>query len=268
MTENELVAAAQAGDRNRLEELLSSVQNRLYNLAVRMLWHPADAEDATQEILLKIAQKLDTFRGESQFSTWAWRIAVNHLLNIRKTRAEQRDISFEDHAAELDESLTDATADVEYQVATELLVEEAKIGCMQAMLLCLKREERAAYILGEIMGMTDQDGAAVFEITPAAYRKRLGRARESIRDYMNHKCGLFNPDSPCRCHKRVRSGIANGHIKPDNLLFARNGDHPELLNRIAQIDELERAGALFRTHPEYRSPTVIRDLLDAQENGP
>ncbi len=88
VNEEALVQAARAGDRDALDALVSQIQTRLYNLAVRMLWHPADAEDATQEILIKIVTHLADFRGESQFGTWCWRIATNHLLTTRKRRAE------------------------------------------------------------------------------------------------------------------------------------------------------------------------------------
>ncbi len=66
-----------------------------------MLYHPFDAEDASQEILLKIITHLGTFRGESAFSTWMYRVAANHLLTIRKRRAENEAMSFEEYQESL-----------------------------------------------------------------------------------------------------------------------------------------------------------------------
>jgi RNA polymerase sigma factor (sigma-70 family) len=80
---SELAAAAQAGSREALDGLVRAVQRPIYNLALRMLQRPADAEDATQEILIKLVTYLAQFRGESAFSTWIYRVASSHLLNQR-----------------------------------------------------------------------------------------------------------------------------------------------------------------------------------------
>ena len=90
-----LVARAQEGDRAALETVIASMRDRIYNLALRMLWHPADAEDATQEILVRLVTHLGSFRGESTFSTWAYRVASNYLLTTRKRRAEREELTFE-----------------------------------------------------------------------------------------------------------------------------------------------------------------------------
>jgi len=75
-----LVVRAKEGDQNSLEELVRNIQDLVYGLALRMLSHPADAEDATQEILVKVVTHLGSFRQESAFTTWVYRIASNHLL--------------------------------------------------------------------------------------------------------------------------------------------------------------------------------------------
>lgn len=269
MTNEELAQAAQSGDRTALEELVTQIQKPIYNLAVRMLWLPEDAEDATQEILVKIVTHLSDFRGDSLLMTWAWRIATNHLLTSRKRRAEQHALSFDEFGDDIDNGLSDAALVTPSNVEDHLLVEEVKIGCMQGMLLCLNREERAAYVLGEIFEVTDKEGAEIFEITPSAYRKRLSRAREAVRNFMQAKCGLANPANACRCHRRVKLAIEKGRLDPKHLLFAQKGDDPAVLRGITEMDELERASALFRTHPTYQAPDAFQrslgKLLDSGE---
>lgn len=268
MTNEELAQAAQSGDRAVLEELVTQIQKPIYNLAVRMLWHPEDAEDATQEILVKVITHLSDFRGDSLLMTWAWRVATNHLLNTRKRRAEQHTLSFDEFGDDLDSGLLDEALTTPSNVDENLLVEEAKIGCMQGMLLCLNREERAAYVLGEIFDVTDKEGAEIFEVSPAAYRKRLSRAREAVRNFMQAKCGLANPSNPCRCQRRVPIAIEKGRLDPDRLLFAQKGDDPAVLRGITEMDELERASALFRTHPAYQAPDAFRrDLSKLLDSG-
>src|SRR5215510_15844 len=82
------VTAAVSGDKQAEERLLDAIQDGIYELALRMLGHPADAEDAAQEILVIVLTHLGSFRGESAFRTWVWRIAVRHLARARRGRRE------------------------------------------------------------------------------------------------------------------------------------------------------------------------------------
>src|SRR6266700_3174680 len=88
-----LARAAAAGDKAAAQDILSALEDDVYGLALRMLGHPADAEDAAQEILVIVLTHLGSFRGESSFRTWVWRIAAHHLSRVRKGRRET--ISFE-----------------------------------------------------------------------------------------------------------------------------------------------------------------------------
>src|SRR5262249_52141960 len=82
----QLVSRARQGDRAGLEELISRIQNKVYALALRMLWHPEDARDATQDIMIRVVTHLSDFGGRSAFLTWVYRIASNYLLTVRHGR--------------------------------------------------------------------------------------------------------------------------------------------------------------------------------------
>ena len=99
-----LVARVQAGNRQALETLLARHQPWIYNILVRMLYHPAEAEDATQEVLIKVLTKLSTFEGRSSFRTWLYRIVVNHALNMKRRGDQPDTISFKDYARGLDDT--------------------------------------------------------------------------------------------------------------------------------------------------------------------
>jgi len=143
-----VVERAREGDAAALDELVRSVQDDVYGLAIRMLWDPDDAQDATQEILVKVVTRLDRFRGDSALRTWVYRVAVNHLLTTRRRRVEQRGWTFEAFAEDLAAGLDMGAADAS-SPAEELLAEEVKVGCTLGMLQCLDRPQRVAYILGE-----------------------------------------------------------------------------------------------------------------------
>lgn len=253
-----LVRRAADGDRDALEAVVRAVQDDLYRLALRMLWHPADAEDATQEILVRVVTRLGSFRGEAAFATWAYRVAVNHLLTTRRRRAERAALSFDEFGADLATGLDRAYAAP--GVDDTLLEEEVKVGCTQAMLLCLDRGHRAAYIVGEVFGLPSDDAAWILDLTPAAYRKRLSRARERIRSFMESHCGLVRAENPCRCRRRLGTAIATGRVEPEHLLFARAG---AVRRGIAEMEGLHASAAVFRSHPETRAPDALaRRVLD------
>src|SRR5258705_6926186 len=83
-----LVEQAKNGDRAALEKLVLRHQAWIYNIAVRMVFQPHDAEEVTQEVLVKAITKLSTFKGECKFRTWLYRIAANHVLNIKRRSVE------------------------------------------------------------------------------------------------------------------------------------------------------------------------------------
>lgn len=253
-----LVRRAADGDRDALEAVVRGVQDDVYRLALRMLWHPADAEDATQEILVRLVTRLDAFRGEAAFGTWAYRVAVNHLLTSRRRRAERAALSFDEFGEDLAHGLDRVYAAP--GVDDALLEEEVKVGCTQAMLLCLDRGHRAAYIVGEVFDLPSDDAAWILDLTPAAYRKRLSRARERVRSFMEGHCGLVRAGNPCRCHRRIGTALATGRVDPANLLFARAG---AVRRGIAEMEGLHASAAVLRSHPETRAPDALaRRVLD------
>jgi RNA polymerase sigma factor (sigma-70 family) len=225
-----LVEAARGGDRAALEALVRRHQRFLFNLALRMVYAPQEAEDATQEILVKAVTKLASFEGRSRFRTWLYRIAVHHLLNLRRLPREER-LTFRSFAEGLDRAEEGDLPDPrQVPVDVRLLVEEAKVGCTMAMLMCLDREQRLVYALGEILGATDAVAAEVLDVSRDAFRQKLSRARRELHGFMNEKCGLVNPARPCRCEKKTRAYMKAGYVDPAHLVWAR-----ERVERVREV---------------------------------
>jgi hypothetical protein len=145
------------------------------------------------------------------------------------------------------------------------LLEEAKVGCMLGMLLCLDRAQRVAFILGEIMECPSTLAADVLQISPAAFRKRLERARTDLSAFMNDQCGLLNPANACRCERKAKGFIEAGWVNPASLKFTAarvRGAQTSALREYRSLDLLEaRAASLFREHPQLDGPDVATELL-------
>jgi RNA polymerase sigma factor (sigma-70 family) len=260
-----LVARARSGERQALEALVDRHQPWIYNIAVRMLYHPQDAEDATQEILVKALTALASFEGRSRFRTWLYRIVVNHVLNTKRGRREPQALTFACYSHGLDATPDfDPPDDHALPVDVRLLVAEARITCTAGMLLCLDRGQRLAYILGDIFDVSDVVGAELLDISRENFRQRLARARRDLHSFMNDKCGLVNRANPCRCAKKTRGFIEAGYVDPARLLFAR-----ERIERVREVagtktDALatldDQCAEIFRRHPFHESPDLVPAL--------
>jgi RNA polymerase sigma factor (sigma-70 family) len=261
MTNSQLeadAAAAAAGDRTAATRLLDALQAPIYRLAVRMLGHPHDAEDAVQEILLIVLTHLGSFRNESAITTWAWRIAANYLLRVRRGRLET--VTFESIGELLDSEQREPSADMSAG-EVRLFTREIRLRCTEAMLLALDRDLRIAFSLVEILGLSNDDAAAVLELPPATFRKRLSRARSRLLEFLRARCGIHDSQNPCRCRNRIDEGLARGVIVRDQLVYAI---HParaaEVEQVVGEVDSLFRAADVLR-HPHYTPPDRVLERV-------
>lgn len=266
--ESELVARAVAGDRAAIADVVRLLQDPLYRLALRMVGRPADAEDATQEILLRVLDKLESWRGEARLSTWAYRIGVNYLLNLRRRSPQERaQLSLD----EFGEGLKAGLADADYRgPEAALLTREVRLNCSQGMLQCLARDERIAFVLTEVFELSSADAAWILEVTPDAYRKRLERARKRLGNFLNSSCGLANPKAFCRCARRVDKAVELGRVDPRRPAYATHPTTPggrTAAEAERQMVRLHDAAAILRAHPDYAAPPArmraIAQLLDS-----
>lgn len=248
-----LVREAVGGSHAALEHLVRRHQGWIYNLAVRMVWDRSDADDVTQEVLIKAITKLGSFRGDSAFRTWLYRIAVNHVLTMRRRRMETMELTFTAYGEAIDgmpdHALPDASS---VPVDRRLLVHETKVACTLGMLLCLDRRQRLALILGEILEVGDAVGGELLEISPDNFRQILARARKDLYSFMSRKCGLVDPGNPCRCARKTKAMIASGRVDPANLRF--------MPDQVESIRRQSDAGSVGLDAVLQKGAEVIRQL--------
>jgi RNA polymerase sigma factor (sigma-70 family) len=268
-----LIQHALQGSRKSLEELIYRHQAWIYNIALRMVFYPQEAEDVTQEVLIKILTKLSTFRGESSFRTWAYRIVVNHVLNMKKSLGEKKHFNnFDDYWKAIERTPDmDLPNQGTYSVEMKTIVNEVKVSCMSGMLLCLDREQRLIYILGAIFQVTDKIGAEILEISRDNFRQKLSRARKQLFNFMHDKCGLMDENNPCKCEKKTRALIESGYVNPKNLLFSINYVHSvesAAGDKARRLDELMdvQSQKLFRENPFQEPPDFVESLRKILDN--
>lgn len=232
-----LIEAALNGDKIALNDLLKRHQNFIYNVALKMLNNIADAEDVTQEILIKIVTQLSKYdKSKAQFRTWLYRITFNHILNLKKNQYETIVTDFNVFFNYIDDAPVLELTDYEEKELKET-VDEAKIACMAGMIMCLDRTQRLVYIVGEVFEIDHNLAAEIFETTPDNFRQKLSRARKDLYQWMHNRCGLVNLDNPCRCKSKTKGFIQAGYVDPKNFKWLSNYKHKMFELSEAKLDD-------------------------------
>ena len=262
METQKLVRLAAEGDKGALEQLLTGVQDLVFNLSLRMLGTIHDAEDASQEILIRVMTNLASFRGESAFTTWVFRIAVNHLKNYRKSMFAQHPLSFEYYGEDIVSGKEKDIPDLTMGVDRNLLEQELKLSCTNVMLQCLDTDSRCIYILGTMFHVDSRLAAEILEISPEAYRQRLSRIKKKMADFLDEYCGLSGK-GVCSCSKRISYAIATHSVNPEKPEYTSLEENTEFLQECkTAMEEIDDRSLVFSSLPAYRTTRVARQYLD------
>lgn len=229
--DDDLILRIHEGDGEALQELILRHQDWIFNLALRMCGNYEDAEDATQEIIILAITKLSSFCGKSQFRTWLYRVAINHLLNRKKNKKAEMFNSFDDHRHFVDRY--DDTQNEVNSGLKKVLAEEVLHECRCAMLLCLRDRERAVFILGALFGLDSKEGSKIIDVSSDNFRKILSRAREKVKTHLARTCGIFNEQLRCRCGQKVVAMQTSGLLQPRKAWRLKEHDGT-LLNKIGK----------------------------------
>ena len=265
-----LVDKATAGDKNALEMLIVGVQDIVFNLSLRMLGTFADAEDATQDILLKMITHLSSFRGDSSFTTWVFSITANHLKNYKKHMFAHYPLSFEYYGNDIENGNIQDVPDLTQDVEKDILAEELKMSCTNVMLQCLDTESRCIFILGTMFKIDSRIAGDILGMTPEAYRKRLSRIRKKMADFLGQYCGEYGCGR-CNCKNRVNYAIQSHRLNPLQLDYMTATQIPiqtmiDVKNAMEDIDDLSQD---FSFCKPYKSPErmkyLIREFLNSTQ---
>ncbi len=264
-----LVELGTNGDKVALQNLIVRHQLFVYNLALKMTGNTQNAEDLTQEAFIKAITNLSKFKGKSNFRTWLYRITVNHFTNDQKRNSKFSIVDFESYFNSID-NMPNSQLNKQEEGELKETIEELRISCTSGMLMCLSKEQRMVYILGELFDVDHNLGAEIMGITPGNFRIKLMRARKDLYQWMNNRCGLVNTANPCRCSKKTKGYIKAGKVDPNNLQF--NSRYKLKINDLTlknaagitdTVEELNRK--VFKDHPmqePLEAKKIINEILN------
>lgn len=257
------------GDSKALDELVKVHQPFIYNVAWKMTHDTQDAMDLTQEVLIKVITKLSSFKQKSAFRTWLYRIVFNEFLQTKRKAKEEAFPSFESHDQQLN-ALPDPSLTPEEELELSDYSAEVKFRCTSAMLICLDREQRLIYLLGDTFGIDHNLGAEIFQISPQNFRVKLSRARKELHNYMEYRCGLVKKSNPCRCVKKAKTAVKMGAINEQNMMLK-----PDYTRKIADFVSENQHNMLevvdqkyieiYRNHPvksEFDAQTIVSKIVN------
>ena len=267
--DKELIKKAINGSKKALNDLIIIHEPFIYNVAWKFTADQNEASDITQEVLIKVVTKLSTFKAESSFITWLYKIVFNEFMQTKRRPMEETWDNFEDFANKLN-AIPSPELSYEEEQENLLRTKTAKTRCMSGMLMCLTREQRLIYLLGDVFNIDHNLGADIFEISKDNFRKKLSRTRKDFHSFMNQQCGLVNTDNPCRCSKKGKAMEAAGRMQTNAKLFDPNFSATILEYAESVGDEVSdlidrKYIEFFQAHPtkkEFNKETVINELIN------
>ena len=189
--DQKLVEALQRGEPGAVEALLDRYGGWIYRVARRLLNDPRDVEEVTQDVLLTVVRKIQTFKGEAAFSSWLYRIAVNAAYQRLRAKRARPEVSLEPFLPVFDDEgrYIEPVVDWSSKLNDPAVAEETR-AAIERSLSRLPEEYRVVIQLHDVEELPNEEVAATLGLTVAAVKSRVHRARLFLRQELAH---LFSP---------------------------------------------------------------------------
>ena len=191
LTEKELIGRMQAGDGTAVTDLSSTYGPRIHQLAFRYLKNWEDAEEVTQDVLMKVHRKIAAFRGDAALSSWIYRITFNTAMSRLRTSRYSRPLEVQapEHSGDLERPVAEP-ADWTQLADDRILRGEMRDRLIEG-LQQLPEVYRTPVILRDIQGLSTEEASAVLRVKPQTLKSRLHRGRLILREYLSDFAGAL-----------------------------------------------------------------------------
>lgn len=184
--EKKMIERASGGDPAAFNRLMEQHERRMYAVALRMCANREDAQDCLQEAMLRVYRAIDSFKGQSTFSTWVYRITMNTCLDELRRKKNRQNTSLD--------SLLDmgwSPAD-ESNAPEKRAIQSETRECLQRAIRGLPEDMRAAIVLRDIEGFSYDEIARMLDINVGTIKSRISRGREKLREKLKENAELFD----------------------------------------------------------------------------
>ncbi|MDD4238235.1 MAG: RNA polymerase sigma factor [Desulfotomaculaceae bacterium] len=190
------------------DQLYRDNQAKVYKLALSLTGNANDADEITQEAFFRAFRSYHTFREDSSFFTWIYRITINVANDYIKQRAKLPIYALTEDLGYSIEDIIDTNPANDPE--TELLAREARYKCLHCLTECLPTNQRIVFCLAITIGLPHKIVAEILECSVGSVKTTLHRAKKRWSGYMDNRCQLIKKSNPCNCKQWIRFGLAQG----------------------------------------------------------
>ncbi len=257
------------GSHASFKELIAEHWEVQYDFAVRMCLDQDRAREVVEETFLRAYVGAESVPESSQIVLWLFKIS-HHVLSKKLSGTPEISFDLLDQTLRSEATRTDLVRSLA-EPKRDFLLWELKQGCMTSVVNCLAPGERAAFVLGVIMKISDTQAAQTLEISAAAYKVRLSRSKKKIADYLAPRCEHVDPRNPCRCPARIGVALSKGFINSGGEVSLRKP--PQTYGKYGvgpnQEDKPQRdISAIYGGLPAPRMPEdLLAHLCEQLDNG-
>jgi len=243
-----------------IELVFEKQYNKLFGMVYRMTENVQDTEDVLQNAFISAYRNIESFRGDSQMSTWLYRITVNESYKYLKSWNKLPVISISEESGVTEKEFFE---NIEYEENQDenLIIEEMREKCLRGFLRCVPQKMRVCFLLKTCLGLKNNEIAKVLDISEANVKVLLHRGRQKLKDMFEYRCNLIDPQKPCKCYLWIKFMREKGLPLPKEGINYRNKEleeeHFKNLDRMKQIDYLYKVKHQY-TYEEFI--TRIRKL--------
>lgn len=250
------------------DEYYRDYHDQLFKVAYRIAGNREDAEDALQEAYLNAMASFDSFRGESTVSTWLYRITVNAALKFVKRRREFP-VSAMARAAGISDELFFERLKSFDSVEDTVLTDNIRENCLQMFIECMPRQQRVAYVLKELLGLSCKEVAAIMGISVQGVKTNVYRARQHMVNNLEGRCALIKKGNPCQCGLWTAYALKTGkesQFPQEPVACAKQRDYRELC--FSELNTLGKIRALYSSEPKGEpSDAFLARMRTLSESG-
>ena len=220
---------------NSFEQLYNEHFIKVYRLALGLVRNSFDAEEITQESFLRAFRSYNSFREDSSFFTWIYRITLNVANDYIKKKEKMPVQSLEDAGYTIDEMIDpNQTSDPE----SEFLAHEAKVMCLHAITECLEGNQRKIFCLAVTLGLPQKTVAEILDCPVGTVKTSLHRAKKRWFGYMENRCSLISKSNPCNCKQWVKFGLSQGWLSPNEARDINIAPNPVYIKEVLDLRTL------------------------------
>ena len=233
------------GSKEALEAIIENIEGPVFNLSLRMLGRIEDAEDAKQDILIKVITSLSSYKGKSLFSTWVYKIAVNHLINEKNKDFVNHPLSFEIFGSDIDRYVA-SSVDQTNPAEKKIFLEELKI-------------DRLIFILGTMFDVDSRLGSEITGLSADNFRQRLSRSRKVMSTFLSEYCEHAG-GKKCNCMNRVNYALSQHRIDPA-LPYSSSLIPERISTSKSAMENIDAATALYSNLLRHSSKQQAKEYL-------